>query len=127
MLHLPGAAPVAEAAGIARASAGWVGRKAKSANEVITDFGTQKTAIPLITEPNCNLTTNPEKPFYQERRNFNTGPPENLLIKWRSHTGCGFNLSSDIDVVAAGLAIEEICRAKDFFHGGRNLSVCTSV
>ena len=20
-------------------------------------------------------------------------PPENLLIKWRSHTGCGFNLS----------------------------------
>src|SRR6266478_8568972 len=50
-----------KAAGIAvRPPGGWGRRAPKPANEVITDFGAKKPAIVVITEPNCNPTTNPE-------------------------------------------------------------------
>ena len=50
-----------KAAGIAvRPPGGWGRRAAKPANEVITDFGAGKPAIPATTTPNCNPNTNPE-------------------------------------------------------------------
>src|SRR5579872_2716761 len=50
-----------KAAGIAvRPPGGWGRRAAKPANEVITDFGAAKQAIPVITDPNGNPNTNPE-------------------------------------------------------------------
>src|SRR5882724_1779253 len=50
-----------KAAGIAlRPPGGWGRRAAKPANEVITDFGADKPAIAVISDPNCNPKTNPE-------------------------------------------------------------------
>ena len=50
-----------KAAGIAvRPPGGWGRRAAKPANEVITDFGAEKPAIGVISDPNCNPKTNPE-------------------------------------------------------------------
>jgi len=50
-----------KAAGIAvRPPGGWGRRAPKPANEVITDFGAEKPAIPAITDPNSNPNTNPE-------------------------------------------------------------------
>jgi transposase len=47
-----------KAAGIAvRPPGGWGRRTAKPANEVITDFGAAKPAIPVITDPNTNPET----------------------------------------------------------------------
>src|SRR5215470_18841058 len=52
-----------KAAGIiVRPPDGWGGWAAKPANEVITDFGAEKPAIPVIPDPNCNLKTNSENP-----------------------------------------------------------------
>src|ERR1019366_10271338 len=53
-----------KAAGIAvRLPSGWGRRAPKPANEVITDFGAAKPAIPVIPDPldpNCNPNPNPE-------------------------------------------------------------------
>ena len=50
-----------KAAGIAvRPSGGWGRRAAKPANEVITDFGAEKPAIAVLTDPNGNPNGNPK-------------------------------------------------------------------
>src|SRR5271157_975604 len=50
-----------KAAGIAvRPPGGWGRRAAKPANEVITDFGGERPAIPATTDPKCNPNPNPE-------------------------------------------------------------------
>jgi hypothetical protein len=60
------------------ASAGRLGRRAaKPANEVITDFGAEKTAIAAISAPNCNPKTNPENPSTKEKA---TSKPANEVI-----------------------------------------------
>jgi hypothetical protein len=43
------------------------------------DIRGERRSIPLVIRP--------------ERRDEDW-PPENLLIKWRSHAGCGFNQST---------------------------------
>src|SRR5271157_5177318 len=62
-----------KAAGIAvRSPGGWGRRAAKPANEVITDFGAEKPAIPATTNPNCNPNPNPNP------------NPENLSTKGKA-------------------------------------------
>jgi transposase len=68
-----------KAAGIAvRPPGGWGRRAAKPANEVITDFGAGKPAIPATTTPNCNPNTNTNP-----NPNPNTNP-ENLSTKGKA-------------------------------------------
>jgi transposase len=55
-----------------RPPGGWGRRAAKPANEVITDFGAEKTAIAAISDPNCNPKTNPENPSTKEKATSKT-------------------------------------------------------
>ncbi len=65
-----------KAAGIAvRPPGGWGRRAAKPANEVITDFGARKPAIPVTTDPNPN----PENPSTKGKANP-TSKPANEVI-----------------------------------------------
>jgi hypothetical protein len=69
-----------KAAGIAvRPPGGWGRRAAKPANEVITDFGAAKPAIPVIPDPNCNPKTNPENLSTKEKAKA-TSKPANEVI-----------------------------------------------
>jgi hypothetical protein len=53
-----------KAAGIAvRLPGGWGRRAAKPANEVITDFGAEKTAIAVVPHPPPQLQLQPRKPL----------------------------------------------------------------
>ncbi len=67
-----------KAAGIAvRPPRGWGRRAAKPANQVITDFGAGKPAIPVIPDSNCNPKTNPENPAAKGKA---TSKPANEVI-----------------------------------------------
>jgi transposase len=69
-----------KAAGIAvRSPGGWGRRAAKPANEVITDFGAGKSAIPVITDPNGNPKTNPEN-LSTKGKSKATSKPANEVI-----------------------------------------------
>jgi transposase len=69
-----------KAAGIAvRPPGGWGRRAAKPANEVITDFGAGKPAIPVIPDSNCNPNTNPENLSTKEKAKV-TAKPANEVI-----------------------------------------------
>ena len=58
-----------KAAGIAvRPSGGWGRRAAKPANEVITDFGAEKPAIAVLTDPNGNPNRNPKTFLLREKQ-----------------------------------------------------------
>ena len=65
-----------KAAGIAvRPPGGWGRRAAKPANEVITDFGAEKPAIPVTHRPQRQPQHQPRKPFHEgkSKSNFKTG------------------------------------------------------
>ena len=68
-----------KAAGIAvRPPSGWGRHAPKPANEVITDFGAAKPAIPVIPDPlnpQPQPQPQPRKPFYEgkSKSNFKTG------------------------------------------------------
>ena len=69
-------APYLKAAGIAvRPPSGWGRRAPKPANEVITDFGAGKPAIPVIHRPQRQPQPQPRKPFHEgkSKTNFKTG------------------------------------------------------
>ena len=69
-----------KAAGIVvRPPGGWGRRAAKPANEVITDFGAKKPAIPATTDPNGNPKTNPEN-FSTKGKAKPTSKPANEVI-----------------------------------------------
>src|SRR5260370_41065612 len=54
-----------KAAGIAvRLPGGWGRRAAKPANEVITDFGAGKPALPGVPDRSLEPPNQPRKPFY---------------------------------------------------------------
>jgi hypothetical protein len=69
-----------KAAGSAvRPPGGWGRRTAKPANEVITDFGVGKPAIPVITNPDGNPNTNPKNPSTKGKAKA-TSKPANEVI-----------------------------------------------
>jgi len=70
-----------KAAGIAvRPPSGWGRQAPKPANEVITDLGAEKPALPVISDPlNCNPNPNPEKPSNKGKAKA-TSKPANEVI-----------------------------------------------
>jgi hypothetical protein len=58
---------------------------------------TDTETLSLLQPPTMNTAAFPSR---------NEDFPENLLIKWRSHAGCGFNVST-------------MCLGTDFYDSGR--------
>lgn len=69
-----------KATGIAvRPPGGWGRRAAKPANEVIPDFGVEKAAIAVISDPDGNPNTNPENPSDKGKSKATSKPATEVI------------------------------------------------